>query len=69
MWSNWSQPGPSIATTAIATAVSFAVGYVVTAVFLRMISVMSFAPFVIYRVVLGLLLLVLLQAGWMPATS
>lgn len=69
LWSSWNQPGPSLAATATATVVSFAVGYGVIAVFLRMISVMSFAPFVLYRIGLGILLLVLLQSGLIPATS
>lgn len=69
LWSNWNQSGSGLAVTATATAVSFVVGYGVIAIFLRMISVMSFAPFVLYRIALGLLLLVLLQAGLIPAMS
>ena len=59
--------GPAAAATA--TAVSFAVGYVVVSVFLRMISALSFTPFVIYRILLGIILLALLWAGVIPATA
>jgi len=69
LWSSWDEPGVGLAATATATVVSFAIGYVVIAVFLRMISTMSFFPFVIYRVVLGILLLMLLWTGMIPATA
>lgn len=51
--------GPTIA----ATVVAFAVGYAAIAWFLRYISTRSFAPFVIYRIGLGLLLLALVIGG------
>src|SRR3977135_3607811 len=49
--------------TAAATVVAFAVGLVVIAVFMGYISRRSFLPFVIYRIVLGVLLIVLLTTG------
>jgi undecaprenyl-diphosphatase len=51
--------GPTI----VATLVAFATGYAAIAWFLRYISTRSFAPFVIYRIGLGLLLLALLAGG------
>lgn len=49
--------------TLVATAVSFVVGYAAIAWLLRYVSTRSFAPFVIYRVVLGAVVLVLLGTG------
>lgn len=49
--------------TAIATVIAFAVGYFVIATLMKFLQTKSFKPFVIYRVSLGVLLLVLLQAG------
>lgn len=46
--------------TAVATVIAFGVGYAVIAWFLRYISAHTFTPFVVYRVALGLVLLVLL---------
>jgi undecaprenyl-diphosphatase len=69
LWSSWGETSASPGATAIATAVSFVVGYGVIAVLLRLLSVMSFTPFVIYRVFLGLTLLALLWFGVIPATS
>jgi undecaprenyl-diphosphatase len=51
--------GPTI----VATIVAFVTGYAAVAWFLRYISTRSFAPFVVYRIALGLLLLVLIAAG------
>lgn len=51
------------AETAVATVVAFAVGYAVIAFLMRYIEKRSFLPFVIYRVVLGLVLIVLLSLG------
>jgi undecaprenyl-diphosphatase len=50
-----------------ATVVAFAVGLLVIAFFMRYISRHSFLPFVIYRVVLGVLLMILLAAGVLNA--
>ena len=46
--------------TAVATVIAFGVGYAVIAWFLRYISAHTFTPFVVYRVALGLVVLVLL---------
>lgn len=46
--------------TAVATVVAFGVGYAVIAWFLRYISTHTFTPFVVYRVALGLVVMVLL---------
>ncbi|MEU2510681.1 undecaprenyl-diphosphate phosphatase [Streptomyces syringium] len=51
--------GPTI----FATLIAFVVGYAVIAWFMRFISSKSFMPFVIYRVLLGLLLFALVGAG------
>ncbi len=57
--------GPTI----VATVVAFATGYAAIAWFLRYISTRSFAPFVLYRVALGLLLLALLAGGAISADA
>jgi undecaprenyl-diphosphatase len=49
--------------TATATVVAFVVGLLVIAFFMSYISKRSFLPFVIYRVALGLVLVVLLTTG------
>lgn len=49
--------------TLLATVVAFGVGYAVIAFLMRYIEKRSFLPFVIYRVVLGSVLLVLLSLG------
>ncbi|MGE4427865.1 MAG: undecaprenyl-diphosphate phosphatase [Solirubrobacteraceae bacterium] len=54
---------PDWGPTILATVISFFVGYAVIAWLMRWISTRSFAPFVIYRVVLGVVLLVLIAAG------
>jgi undecaprenyl-diphosphatase len=51
--------GPTI----LATVIAFAVGYAVIAWLLRYVTTHSFLPFVIYRIVLGVLLMVLLSTG------
>ncbi len=51
--------GPTI----LATVISFLVGFAVVAWLMRFISTHSFRPFVIYRVALGILLLILIAAG------
>ncbi|HEY2555710.1 MAG TPA: undecaprenyl-diphosphate phosphatase [Diaminobutyricibacter sp.] len=53
--------------TAAATVVAFAVGLVVIAFFMGYISRHSFLPFVIYRIVVGVLLIVLLSTGVLAA--
>lgn len=49
--------------TLAATVVAFGVGYLVIAGLMRYISTRSFLPFVVYRVVLGVALLILLGTG------
>jgi undecaprenyl-diphosphatase len=49
--------------TAVATVVAFAVGLAVIAFLMRYISTKSFAPFVAYRIVLGLVLIALLATN------
>lgn len=51
--------GPTI----LATAIAFTVGYAVIAWLIRYISSNSYLPFVIYRIGLGLLVLILLSTG------
>ncbi|ROO63130.1 undecaprenyl-diphosphatase [Micromonospora sp. Llam0] len=54
--------------TLVATAVSFVVGYLAVAWLLRYVARHSFAVFIIYRVVLGTVLLALLATGTVSAT-
>ena len=53
--------------TLVATVIAFVVGLVVIAFFMSYISKRSFLPFVVYRIGLGLVLLVLLGTGGMQA--
>jgi undecaprenyl-diphosphatase len=53
----------SIPETFAATAVAFGVGYLVITWLLKFVSTKSFMPFIIYRVILGTILLVLLGTG------
>jgi undecaprenyl-diphosphatase len=55
--------GPTIT----ATVVSFVVGYAAIAWLLRWVSTRSYAPFVVYRIVLGTAVLILLGAGVLSA--
>ncbi|WP_347753637.1 undecaprenyl-diphosphate phosphatase [Agrococcus sp. ProA11] len=55
--------GPTI----LATVVAFAVGIVVIKWLMDWISRRSFMPFVVYRIVLGSVLLLALTAGWIEA--
>jgi undecaprenyl-diphosphatase len=57
--------GPTI----FATIVAFIVGYAVIAWLLRYLKNGSFTPFVIYRVALGILVLVVVSAGWVDPQS
>lgn len=49
--------------TLLATVVAFIVGYAVIAFLMRYIQTRSFLPFVIYRIVLGVVLIVVLSLG------
>ena len=53
----------SLAETFMATAVAFVIGYAVIAWLLKYVTTKSFAPFIIYRITLGTLLIVLLSTG------
>ncbi|MFL0566663.1 undecaprenyl-diphosphate phosphatase [Microbacterium sp. 179-I 1D1 NHS] len=64
------EPGQSpftLGETAIATVVSFGVGLVVIAYLMRYLKRGSFLPFVLYRVILGVVLLILLAFGVLQA--
>ncbi|MFF2633637.1 undecaprenyl-diphosphate phosphatase [Microbacterium sp. NPDC058021] len=64
LFKSWDVQGPfSLPETLVATVIAFAVALGVIAFFMRWISKRSFLPFVIYRVVLGTVLLVLLSMG------
>jgi undecaprenyl-diphosphatase len=56
------------AETAVATAIAFVVGYVVIAYLMKYISTHSFLPFVVYRILLGIAILVMLSTGVLQAT-
>lgn len=60
-------PGDLLLATALATVVSFGVGYAVIAMFLKFLNKGSFTPFVVYRVVIGALILGLLTTGSISA--
>ena len=60
-------PGDLLLGTALATVVSFGVGYLVIAGFLKYLTKGSFTPFVVYRVVVGALILGLLTTGTLAA--
>ena len=53
----------TIPETLVATGIAFVIGYAVIAWLLKFVSTKSFAPFIIYRIGLGSLLLVLLATG------
>jgi len=53
----------SLSQTLVATSIAFVVGYAVIAWLLKFVQTKSFMPFIIYRVVLGSVLLVLLALG------
>ncbi|MFF4763155.1 undecaprenyl-diphosphate phosphatase [Streptomyces sp. NPDC001292] len=56
-------PAPDWGPTLLATGIAFVVGYAAIAWFLKYISNNSFAPFVVYRVILGVVIAVLVTAG------
>lgn len=56
-----------LAATAVATVVSFAVGLVVIVAFLRYLNRGSFMPFIIWRIAVGVTLLILLSNGALTA--
>ncbi|MFH5822722.1 undecaprenyl-diphosphate phosphatase [Georgenia sp. AZ-5] len=56
-------PGPTL----VATVVAFVVGYAVIIWFLKLVSTRSYLPFVIYRLLLAVVVVVLLGAGVLQA--
>jgi len=58
---------PGIAKTVLATVVAFIVGYLVIGWLLRYVQTRSYLPFVVYRVALGVLVVILLAAGVLDA--
>ena len=54
--------------TALATLISFVIGYGVIVFFLKLVSTRNYFPFVYYRVIIGVVLIGLLLAGVLPAT-
>jgi undecaprenyl-diphosphatase len=57
----------TIPETLVATGIAFVIGYAVIAWLLKFVSTKSFAPFIIYRIGIGSLLLVLLATGVISA--
>jgi len=57
----------SNAQTALATLISFAVGYAAIAWLLRYVATHTYTPFVIYRVLLGATVLILIASGVLDA--
>ena len=55
------------AQTIVATVIAFAIGYAVIAWLLRYVATNSYLPFVIYRVVLGTVVIALLATGVLTA--
>lgn len=60
---------PDWGPTLLATAISFFVGYLAVAWFLKYISTHRFTLFVVYRVLLGLFIYLAIAMGWIPAVG
>ncbi len=60
--------GPTAVQMAVATVIAFVVGYGVITFLLRYVEGHTIYVFVVYRVLLGAVLLVALGAGWLSAT-
>ncbi|MEV1248174.1 undecaprenyl-diphosphate phosphatase [Nonomuraea sp. NPDC050022] len=58
---------PTWGPTILATVISFVVGYAAVAWFLKYISQHRFTGFVIYRILLGLFVILAVTIGWIPA--
>lgn len=54
---------PGSVATALATVAAFGVGYLVIIAFLKIVSTYSYLPFVVYRIVIAILVVVLLGMG------
>jgi undecaprenyl-diphosphatase len=63
-----SDPNVQWGQTLLATAIALVIGYLVIAWLIRWVSTRSYMPFVVYRVVLGSILLLLLGTGVLAAT-
>lgn len=61
--------GSQLTPAIIATLVSAIVGYLSIAFLLKMLQSKGLSGFVIYRIALGILLIIAINAGWIPATS
>lgn len=67
LYKGWGEFGPlGPGPTALATVISFFIGYGVIVVFLRIVSTRSYMPFVYYRIFAGAGLLLLLWFGIIP---
>jgi len=53
----------SLSETLVATVFAFVIGYMVISWLLKFVTTKSFAPFIVYRVVLGIIVLTLLASG------
>lgn len=60
---------PGIGATVLATLIAFVVGYFVIIAFLKIVSTYSYRPFVVYRLVLAVVVVVLLWAGALEPVS
>jgi|SRR5437868_752401 len=60
-------PTPPWGPTILATVISFIVGYAAVAWFLKYISTHRFTLFVVYRIILGALVITAVSLGWIPA--
>ena len=60
---------PGLLPTLVATVIAFVVGYAVIIWFLKLVSTRSYLPFVIYRLVLAVVVVILLGAGAVTATG
>ena len=60
---------PGLLPTLVATVIAFVVGYGVIIWFLKLVSTRSYLPFVIYRLVLAVVVVILLGAGAVTATG
>ncbi|ESW63273.1 UDP pyrophosphate phosphatase [Mesorhizobium sp. LSJC280B00] len=69
LYASWGADSPvGAGPTALATLLSFAVGYVAIVGFLKLVSTRSYIPFVYYRIGLGASIFLLLGAGLLSAS-
>ncbi|WP_066938699.1 undecaprenyl-diphosphate phosphatase [Streptomyces sp. NBRC 110611] len=62
-------PAPAWGPTLLATVVAFVIGYAAIAWFLKYVSRNSFLPFVVYRVILGVVIAALVTAGLLTTSA